>query len=153
MQSISPFLWFDSEAKQAAELYVSLFENSSITAVSAYPDGRDFVVSFVLDGLEYQAMNAGPGHPFSDAFSFYVRANTQERIDELWDALTANGGAPVQCGWLVDRYGLSWQIIPNRLSELLQDPDPARAGRAMTAMMGMQKIVIAELEAAADTPE
>jgi predicted 3-demethylubiquinone-9 3-methyltransferase (glyoxalase superfamily) len=153
METISPFLWFDSEARQAANLYVSLFENSSITAVSTYPDGRDFVVSFVLDGRGFQAMNAGPGHEFSDAISFYVRANTQERIDELWDALTADGGAAVQCGWLVDRYGLSWQIVPDRLSELLEDPDPGRAGRAMSAMMQMEKIVIADLELAADTPE
>jgi predicted 3-demethylubiquinone-9 3-methyltransferase (glyoxalase superfamily) len=153
MQTITPFLWFESEAKQAAELYVSLFENSSITSVSENPDGSAFLVSFVLDGTEFQAMNSPRNNPFSDATSFFVRADTQERIDELWDALTADGGAEVACGWLTDRFGVSWQIVPARLMELLGDPDPGRAGRAMQAMLGMQKIVIADLEAAADTPE
>jgi predicted 3-demethylubiquinone-9 3-methyltransferase (glyoxalase superfamily) len=153
MQTITPFLWFESEAHEAAELYVSLFENSSITSVSKNPDGSAFVVSFVLDGLEFQAMNSPRQNPFSDATSFFVHADTQERIDELWDALTANGGAEVACGWLKDRFGVSWQIVPARLMELLGDPDPDRAGRAMQAMLGMQKIVIADLEAAANRQE
>jgi predicted 3-demethylubiquinone-9 3-methyltransferase (glyoxalase superfamily) len=153
MQTISPFLWFESEAHQAAELYVSLFENSSITSVSENPDGSAFVVNFVLDGVEFQAMNSPRSNPFSDAISFFVHADTQERIDELWDALTAEGGEAVACGWLKDRFGLSWQIVPARLMELLGDPDAGRAGRAMQAMLGMQKIIIAELEAAADRPE
>ena len=153
MQTITPFLWFETEAQQAAELYVSLFENSRITSISENADGSAFVVSFVLDGLEFQAMNSPRNNPFSDATSLFVHADTQERIDDLWDALTANGGAPVACGWLTDQFGVSWQIVPARLMELLGDPDPGRAGRAMQAMLGMQKIVIADLEAAADTPE
>ncbi|GAB2460217.1 putative 3-demethylubiquinone-9 3-methyltransferase (glyoxalase superfamily) [Conyzicola lurida] len=154
MSSISPFLWFDKDAYEAAELYVSLFPDSRILNVGRYPDGSPgepgsvMSVSFVLDGLEVQALNAGPQFPFTEAFSFFVQADTQEKIDRYWDALIADGGAPSQCGWLKDRFGLSWQIVPPRLGELLGDPDPERAGRVMQAMLGMQKIVIADLEAA-----
>jgi predicted 3-demethylubiquinone-9 3-methyltransferase (glyoxalase superfamily) len=154
MSSISPFLWFDTDAYEAAELYVSLFPDSRILNVGRYPEGSPgepgsvMSVSFVLDGLEVQALNAGPQFPFTEAFSFFVQADTQEKIDHYWDALIADGGAPSQCGWLKDRFGLSWQIVPPRLGELLGDPDPERAARVMRAMLGMQKIVIAELEAA-----
>jgi predicted 3-demethylubiquinone-9 3-methyltransferase (glyoxalase superfamily) len=153
MSSISPFLWFDSQAEEAAEFYVSLFPNSRVTSVQRYPEGAPFpagtamAVSFVLDGVQFQALNAGPQYQFTEAISLYVDAPTQERIDELWSKLTADGGEPGQCGWLKDRYGLSWQIIPPRLSELLADPEHGQA--VMQTMFGMQKLVIAELEAAA----
>ncbi len=156
MQKISPFLWFDDQAEHAAEFYVSLFPNSSITSVSRYPEGgpapagQAMGVSFVLDGLEVQAMNAGPQFPFTEAISFFIRAETQEEIDELWERLIDGGGEPGRCGWLKDRFGLSWQVVPPVLGELLSDPDPERAGRTMQAMMTMDKIDIAALRAAHD---
>ena len=149
MSTITPFLWYDSEAEQAAEFYVSLFENSSINEVSRSFDGTAFVVNFTLDGSRFQAMNAGKGHPFSDAVSFHIQADTQERIDELWDALTADGGAPSQCGWLIDRWGLSWQLVPSRLGELMSSTEPGVAQRVTAELMAMGKIDIAQLEAAA----
>lgn len=149
MSTITPFLWYNSEAEQAAEFYVSLFENSSIDNVDRSPDGTAFVVSFTLDGSRFEAMNAGPGHPFSDAVSFHIKADTQERINELWDALTADGGAPSQCGWLLDRWGLSWQVVPSRLGELMSSREPGVAQRVTAALMTMGKIEIAQLEAAA----
>jgi predicted 3-demethylubiquinone-9 3-methyltransferase (glyoxalase superfamily) len=156
MHSISPFLWFDTHAREAAEFYVSIFPNSSIDSVVPYPDGsssgavRIMSVSFTLDGMQFDAMNAGPEFPFTEAISFFVHADTQDRIDYYWDALLANGGEESQCGWLKDQFGLSWQVVPARLGELLSDQDPGRSSRAMRAMMGMRKIVIADLEAAAD---
>jgi predicted 3-demethylubiquinone-9 3-methyltransferase (glyoxalase superfamily) len=156
MQTVSPFLWFDHEAEEAATFYVSLFERSEIVEIARYPEGGPMpagtamTVDFVLDGVEFQALNAGPGHPFTDAISFFIRAETQERIDELWDALTADGGEPGPCGWLKDRWGLSWQVAPPMLIELIHDPDQAKAGRVMQAMMQMGKIDIAGLRAAAD---
>ena len=149
MQTISPFLWFDSEAEQAAELYVGLFENSAIDAITRLPDGGAFLVSFTLDGVQFHGMNGGPSHAFTEAVSFSIIAPTQERIDELWDALIADGGEAGQCGWLKDRFGLSWQVVPPRLNELLAGEDAEASGRVMQAMMGMQKFVIADLEAAA----
>ena len=154
MSLISPFLWFDSQAEEAAEFYVSLFPDSRITHVARYPEGGPapagsaMSVSFVLDGLEIQALNAGPAFPFTEAISFFVQAKTQEEIDRYWDALIADGGEAGQCGWLKDRWGLSWQIVPPVLGELLGGPDPERAGRVMQAMMAMKKLVIAELEVA-----
>jgi predicted 3-demethylubiquinone-9 3-methyltransferase (glyoxalase superfamily) len=150
MQKISPFLWFDTQAQEAAEFYVSLFDDSKVTDVSHYPDGRTLGVSFVLNGLEYQAMNAGPQFPFTEAISFFVRAETQEEIDDLWERLTSGGGEPGNCGWLKDKFGLSWQVVPPILGELLSDSDGEKAGRAMQAMLAMHKIDIAELQAAFD---
>ncbi|MBK4347720.1 VOC family protein [Lacisediminihabitans changchengi] len=156
MQKITPFLWFDTEAEHAASFYVSLFPDSSITHVSRYPaggpmpEGHAFVVDFVLDGVHYSAMNAGPQFSFTEAISLYVSAETQDEIDRLWDALLADGGEPSRCGWLKDRWGLSWQVVPPVLGTLLQDPDPGRAARVMEAMMAMTKIDIAELQAAYD---
>lgn len=153
---VTPFLWYDSQAEEAAEFYVSLFPNSRITAVSRYPDGgpmpagQAMVVEFELDGLPVNAMNAGPVFSFTEAFSFSVRADTQEEIDRLWDGLIADGGSPSQCGWLKDRWGLSWQIVPGILMELQNDPDRERAGRAVRCMMGQTKLIIADLVAAAD---
>jgi len=154
MSSISPFLWFDSEAEEAAEFYVSLFPNSRISEVARYPEGSPMPagtamsVTFVLDGIEVQALNGGPEFTFTEAFSFFVQVETQEEIDRYWDALTADGGEESQCGWLKDRWGLSWQIVPKAMGELLGGPDRERAARAMQVMLGMKKLVIAELEAA-----
>ena len=116
------------------------------------PAGHAFGIDFVLDGTEFQALNAGPGHPFTDAISLSTAADTQEEIDRLWNALTSDGGEPSRCGWLKDRWGLSWQIVPSVLGEFLTDPDPERAGRVMQAMMAMDKIDIAGLRAAHDGP-
>jgi len=155
MQTISPFLWFDDQAEEAAEFYVSVFPNSRILGVSRYgegaprPAGTAMSVTFVLDGLELQALNGGPEFHFTEAISFFVKAETQDEIDRLWARLT-EGGEPGRCGWLKDRYGLSWQIVPPVLFELLGDPDPAASSRAMQAMLGMSKLDIAALRAARD---
>jgi len=154
MQRISPFLWFDSQAEEAAELYVSLFPNSQIVSVSRAPEGGPVPggsvmgVSFVLDGLEVQAINGGPAFAFTEAISLYANAETQDEIDRLWAGLLEGGGQESQCGWLKDRFGLSWQIVPPALPKLLADPDPARAQRVMQAMLGMTKLDIAALESA-----
>jgi predicted 3-demethylubiquinone-9 3-methyltransferase (glyoxalase superfamily) len=155
MQKISPFLWFDHEAEEAANFYVSLFEDAKITDISRYPEGSPgpagqvMTVSFQLAGQEFTALNGGPEFTFSEAISFFVHCKDQDEVDRLWAQLT-EGGAPGQCGWLTDRFGLSWQIVPDRLSELLADPDPERAKRAMQAMLQMQKIEIKALEDAAN---
>ena len=155
MQKITPFLWFDDQAEDAARFYVSLFRNSTILDVSRYgegaprPAGTAMMVSFVLDGLEVQALNGGPEFSFTEAISLSVTAQTQDEIDHLWEQLT-DGGEPGQCGWLKDRYGLSWQIVPPVLGELLGGPDPERSSRVMQAMLAMSKIEIAGLRAAYD---
>ena len=156
MAVVTPFLWFTDQAEQAAELYVGLIPRSSITHVQRFeqggpfPEGTAMAVSFTLDGVAFTAFNGGPGHPFTDAFSLQASAGTQEEIDRLWDALVADGGRGVACGWLVDRFGLSWQIVPPALVALLSDPDPERAGRVTQAMLGMVKLDLAALLAAAD---
>jgi predicted 3-demethylubiquinone-9 3-methyltransferase (glyoxalase superfamily) len=164
MQKIATYLWYDKEAEEAASLYVDLFKarpgspegESKVLEVSRYTEagpgepGTAIVVSFELDGQEFIALNGGPQFTFSEAISLFVRCESQEEVDYFWDALTSNGGEESQCGWLKDRFGLSWQIIPNRLMELIGDPDPGRAQRAMQAMLQMQKIDVAELERAAD---
>ena len=156
MQKITPCLWFDTQAEEAAEFYVSVFENSEILNVSRYgegapmPAGTALVANFVIDGVQLQALNGGPGRAFTEALSLSVSTASQEETDRLWDALTSDGGEPSMCGWLTDKYGVSWQIVPSMMSTLLEDPDPARAARAMQAMLTMQKIVIADMQAAAD---
>jgi predicted 3-demethylubiquinone-9 3-methyltransferase (glyoxalase superfamily) len=153
MQKISPFLWFDSQAEEAANYYVSIFKNSRILDVSRYTEGAPYPagtvmgVTFVLDGVEFQALNGGPEFSFTEAISFFVKAETQEEIDDLWDKLTADG-EPGPCGWLKDKYGLSWQIVPLLLGELLGDPDAEKAGAVMRAMMEMGKIDIEGLRGA-----
>ena len=157
MQKISPFLWFNDQAEEAANFYVSIFKNSAILGVSRYgegaprPAGSAMSVKFVLDGLEIQALNGGPEFTFTEAISLFVTAETQDEIDDLWEKLTGGGGEPSRCGWLKDKYGLSWQIVPPVLFELLGDPDPAKAGRVMQAMLGMGKLDIAGLRAAYDS--
>ncbi|SHN39937.1 VOC family protein [Chitinophaga sp. CF418] len=154
MQKITPFLWFDTQAEEAAKLYTSLFKNSSIGKISRYPpgvpgqEGKVMTVEFRLDGQDFIAMNGGPHFSFTPAVSMFIKCETQEEVDRLWDALT-EGGTEDRCGWLKDKFGLSWQVVPNGLQELLQDKDPGRAQRAVTAMMQMQKLDIGVLEEAA----
>ncbi|MBF8189544.1 VOC family protein [Nonomuraea sp. K274] len=154
MQKITTCLWFDDQAEEAAEFYTSLFGDSRIVEVQRHgeggpgPAGTAMMVTFELAGQRFMALNGGPDHNFTEAISLYVDCGSQEEVDELWAKLT-EGGQESECGWLKDRWGLSWQIIPNRLSELLSDPDPARAQRAMQAMLGMRKIDIDAMEAAA----
>jgi predicted 3-demethylubiquinone-9 3-methyltransferase (glyoxalase superfamily) len=154
MQKITPFLWFDDKAEDAANFYVSIFPNSRIIEVARYSDagpapaGSVMTVTFSLDGQELIALNGGPHFKLSHAVSLFVSCETQEEVDVLWEKLLAGGGAPSQCGWLVDRYGLSWQIIPRVLLELTQDKDPARAKRVAEAMFKMIKIDIAALRKA-----
>jgi predicted 3-demethylubiquinone-9 3-methyltransferase (glyoxalase superfamily) len=153
-QKISTCLWFNTEAEEAAKFYVSLFENSRITGLSRYgkgarmPEGIALVVTFELAGTEFMALNGGPVFSFTEASSMVVRCDSQAEIDRLWSALTADGGKAGQCGWLKDRYGLSWQIVSSRVGEMMQDGDPAKTARAMGALMGMAKIDIAKLDAA-----
>ncbi|HEX2042862.1 MAG TPA: VOC family protein [Acidimicrobiales bacterium] len=154
MGRITPCLWFDTEAEEAATFYTSVFPNSRITGVARYgkagprPEGMVMTVNFELDGLEFVGLNGGPEFTFDEAISFQVSCQSQAEVDEYWARLT-DGGEEGPCGWLKDRYGVSWQIIPTRLVELLDDPDPDRSQRAMTAMLGMKKIDVAALELAA----
>ncbi|MEV0093863.1 VOC family protein [Streptomyces sp. NPDC050738] len=157
MQKITTHLWFDDQAEEAARFYTSVFPNSRIVEVNHYgegepgkPGGAVTVVTFELDGQQYLALDGGPMFKFSEAISLYVDCATQEEADELWATLTADGGQESQCGWLKDKFGLSWQIIPKEATDLLSDPDKARAGRAMQAMMGMQKLDVQALRDAAD---
>jgi predicted 3-demethylubiquinone-9 3-methyltransferase (glyoxalase superfamily) len=156
-EKITPFLWFDDQAEQAANFYVSLFDDSEVLDVSRYPEGVPgrtagdaMTVDFRLAGRRFTALNGGPEYRFTEAISLYVRCADQEEVDRLWDRLTDAGGEPGRCGWLKDRFGLSWQVIPDRLGELLGDADPARANAAMQAMLQMQKIEIKALEDAAN---
>jgi len=152
MSKITPYLWFDNQAEEAAAFYVSLFDNSAITGVQRYgeagpgPEGTAMIVNFTLDGREYMALNGGPEFRFNESFSLYVDCRDQAEVDRLWDKLIADGGEAGQCGWLKDRWGLSWQIIPQVLPELLSGPDKERAGRVMQAMFKMRKIDVAALE-------
>ena len=154
MQTITPFLWFDTQGEEAAEFYTRIFPNSRITEVTRYgsagprPAGTVMTVAFELDGHEFVALNGGPEFAFTEAVSFQVLCETQDEVDHYWSKL-GEGGEEGPCGWLKDRYGLSWQITPRRLNELLADPDPDRAQRAMASMLGMRKIDVAELERAA----
>ena len=148
MQKITPFLWFDSQAEEAANFYVSIFKNSKILGVSRSGEaGPAVTVSFELDGLAFTALNGGPHFTFSEAISLYVDCASQEEVDELWAKLTA-GGEESMCGWLKDKYGLSWQIVPRLLLELMQDKDPLKAKRVTEAMLQMRKIDIAKLQQA-----
>lgn len=155
MQKITPYLWFDTEAEEAANFYTTIFNNSRIVDVSRYgqagprPDGMVMTVSFTLDGQEFVALNGGPDHTFNEAISFLVNCETQDEVDRFWNSL-GEGGEEVACGWLKDRYGVSWQIIPAALGELLGDPNPEKSQRAMKAMLGMTKIDIAALKRAAE---
>ncbi|MGH8903797.1 MAG: VOC family protein [Egibacteraceae bacterium] len=154
MQKITPCLWFDGQAEQAAAFYTSIFDKSDILHVARYgkagpgPEGSVMTVRFELDGQEFVAVNGGPEFKFNEAISFQVSCETQDEVDEFWGRLS-EGGEEGPCGWLKDRYGVSWQIVPTRLIELLDDPDPQKSQRAMCAMLEMGKIDIAALEQAA----
>ena len=154
MPKISPFLWFDTQAEEAAEFYVSLFPNSKVTSVTRYPEGGPrpvgmaMTVSFVLDGEAFTALNGGPQYKFDQAVSFVIPTKDQAETDHYYDSLL-EGGTEHACGWVQDRFGLCWQVTPNRLMELLSQPDKAKASRVMGAMMQMMNIDIATLEAAA----
>ncbi|MFZ0799563.1 MAG: VOC family protein [Terriglobales bacterium] len=153
MQKITPFLWFDGQAEEAANFYTSIFKNSKILNIARYgeagpgPKGTVMTVTFQLEGQQFMALNGGPHYSFSPAISFFVNCETQAEVDELWEKLTA-GGSDVQCGWLRDKFGVSWQIIPKTLIELMQDKDPVKSQRVFKAMMGMIKIDIEGLKRA-----
>jgi predicted 3-demethylubiquinone-9 3-methyltransferase (glyoxalase superfamily) len=152
---IKPFLWFDAQAEEAAAFYVSVFPGSRIVNVSRYgdagpgPKGSAMTVSFELDGREFIALNGGPQFRFTEAVSFSVNCKTQEEVDHFWSRLS-EGGQEGRCGWLKDRYGLSWQVIPDALGQLLGDPDPAKSRRVMEAMLTMKKLDVAELRRVRD---
>ena len=155
IHKIKPFLWFDTQAEEAAKFYCSIFKNSKILHVERYPAGSPapagsvMIVSFELEELQFVGLNAGPVFKFTEAISFAVTTETQEETDYLWSRLTVDGGKESDCGWLKDKFGLSWQITPKQLTDLLSDPDKKKAARVMAAMMTMQKINIAALERAA----
>jgi predicted 3-demethylubiquinone-9 3-methyltransferase (glyoxalase superfamily) len=150
MNKITPFLWFDDQAEEAMKLYVSVFKNSKVLSVTPGPNGKAMSVQFELEGQPIMGLNAGPQFKFTEAISLFVGCETQQEIDELWAKLTADGGAPTRCGWLKDKFGLSWQIVPNALMELASDKDPAKSKRVMEAMLQMTKLDIGKLRAAYD---
>lgn len=155
LTKITPCLWFDAEGEEAATFYTSIFKNSRILQVTRYgsagprPEGMVMTVNFELGGQEFLALNGGPEFTFNEAISFQVNCESQEEVDEFWTKLS-DGGEEGPCGWLKDRYGVSWQIVPTVLDELIRDSDPEKSQRAMKAMLGMRKIDIAELRRAAD---
>jgi predicted 3-demethylubiquinone-9 3-methyltransferase (glyoxalase superfamily) len=154
-QKITTFLWFDNNAEEAANFYVSVFNNSRVLKTAPYPEGAPgpkgsvMIVDFELDGQSFTALNGGPHFKFNEAISLLVHCNTQEEIDSYWEKLTADGGQESQCGWLKDKYGLSWQIAPDSLLKVWSEGDSAKAERVMQAMMSMKKLIIKDLEAAA----
>jgi predicted 3-demethylubiquinone-9 3-methyltransferase (glyoxalase superfamily) len=148
MPSITPFLWFDTQAEEAMNFYLSIFKDGKVLNVHR-ADGRVFTVSFEVQGQKIMALNAGPLFKFNEAISLFVSCDTQEEVDELWDKLSA-GGEKSRCGWLKDKYGLWWQIIPTALGKLMSDPDPRKSQAVMQAMLKMNKIVIADLQKAYD---
>jgi predicted 3-demethylubiquinone-9 3-methyltransferase (glyoxalase superfamily) len=151
LQKITPMLWFDGQAEDAARLYVSVFVDGAMGSISRQPDGSPLVVEFTLAGQRFTALNGGPQYKFSPAISFVVDCATQEEVDHYWDLL-GEGGDPEaqQCGWLKDRYGVSWQIVPRQLGEYMSDPDPEKAGRTMQVMLQMKKLDVEALRRAHD---
>src|SRR5690349_3515939 len=155
-QKITPFLWFNNQAEEAAQFYTSIFKNSNILSVSRYgdagpgPKGSAMVVSFQLAGQEFTALNGGPQFKFSEAVSFVVNCENQQEVDEYWSKLTSGGGQESMCGWLKDKFGFSWQIVPANLGKLMGQKDPRRANRVMQALLKMRKLDIATLEQAAE---
>ena len=155
MQKIAPFLWFNNQAEEAAQLYTTVFKESRITSIARYgegaplPAGTAMTLTFELEGQEFFALNGGPMYAFTSAISFLVKCETQAEVDHLWDTLS-EGGEQSMCGWLTDRFGVTWQIVPTVLGELMNDPDPVKAQRVAQAMMQMQKLDIAGLRRAYD---
>lgn len=154
MHKITPFLWFDNKAEEAVNFYMSLFKNSKLVSITRYGDeipgmkGKVLTAVFQLDGQEFMALDGGPMFKFTEAVSMYVDCENQEEVDRLWNKLIADGGEESMCGWLKDKYGLSWQIIPKALGEMMSDKDPAKAGRVMQAMLKMKKIDVKKLKEA-----
>jgi predicted 3-demethylubiquinone-9 3-methyltransferase (glyoxalase superfamily) len=154
MQKITPFLWFESQAEEAANFYISVFKNSKITKTlrcgdaGPGPKGSVLTIGFELDGQPVTAINGGPHYQLNPAFSFVVHCQSQEEVDYYWEKLTADGGKEVQCGWLTDKFGLSWQVVPDKMLEMLEGPDAEKSARAMQAMMQMVKLDINKLQAA-----
>lgn len=159
MQKISPFVWFDNNAEEAMNFYLSIFEDSKVVRIAQMPpggsgpEGHLLLATIQLEGHEINLMNGGPGHPLTDAVSLVVNCNTQEEVDYYWNKLLEDGGKEIACGWLKDKYGLHWQITPIVLLELMSDPDRVKAGRVMQAMMKMVKLDIKAIKAAADKGE
>ncbi len=149
MPTITPFLWFDTQAEEAMNLYVSIFKRSKVVSVNR-AQGKVMSVQFELEGQPFMALNAGPAFTFTEAISFFVGCETQQEIDELWTRLIADGGAPSRCGWLKDKFGLSWQIIPASMGRMLTDKDAAKSGRVMNAMLQMDKLDLKRLQQAYD---
>ena len=156
MQRIMPCLWFDGRAEEAMEFYTSVFKGSKAGKITHYGEagpgkpGSVMTVAFEIEGMEFMGINGGPQFQFSEAVSFMISCKDQEEVDYYWDRLTADGGKEGQCGWLSDRFGLAWQVVPEGMDEVFSDPDPAKAERSMAAMMKMKKLDIAELRAAAE---
>lgn len=149
MQKVTPFLWFDNNLEEAINFYQSVFKNTEVKSINRMvAEGPDFSAVFIIEGQEFKAMNAGPTFKFNEAVSFFVNCADQAEVDYFWEKLTADGGAESRCGWLKDKFGLSWQIIPEALGRLMNDPDPQKAGNVIQAMLKMNKIVVADLEAA-----
>ena len=154
-QKITPFLWFDTQAEEAVQFYLSIFKDAKITATTRYgeegpgPKGSVMTISFTLGGQEFVALNGGPNFKFNEAVSFVVNCDTQDEVDHYWEKLVAGGGRHIECGWLRDKYGLAWQIVPTLFWTLIDDPDPARVQRVMHTMMQMRKMDIAVLQQAA----
>ena len=148
MTSITPFLWFDDNAQDAIQLYSDVFPGTRVLEHAEGPDGKLFSATIEVAGQRISVLNGGPGHPFTDAASLFVSCADQAEVDRYWDSLTADGGAPGRCGWLTDRFGLSWQIVPEAMGRLLSDPDREKAQRVMQAMLQMSKIEVADLDAA-----
>jgi len=156
MQKITPYLWFDGQAEEAANYYTAIFDSSRVVDIQRFgeagpgQEGAVMAVTFELEGQQFVGLNGGPEFKFTEAISFHVSCRTQDEVDALWEKLSADGGQPGPCGWLKDKYGLSWQIVPTALQELLSDPDAERAGRVMKAMLSMSKIEIQGLRDAYD---
>jgi len=156
MSKIAPCLWFNGEAEEAANYYVSLFPDGAITSISHYgpgmpfPEGTALMVEFSLAGQRFQALNGGPQYQFNPAVSLSIDCVDQTEVDRLWAALLEGGGGEVACGWIMDRYGVSWQVVPHGMGDIIRDPDPKRADRAMQALMKMKKLDLAAMRAAAD---
>jgi predicted 3-demethylubiquinone-9 3-methyltransferase (glyoxalase superfamily) len=156
MQKITPFLWFDDQAEEAAKFYASVFKNSKVGKITRYgeaaekaagrPAGSVMTVEFELEGQKFTALNGGPVFKFNESISFVVNCDTQEEVDYFWEKLTAGGGQESECGWLKDKFGLSWQVVPRALIDMLQDKDPKKSERVMKAMLQMQKLDIKTLE-------
>ena len=147
MPTITPFLWFDTQAEEAMTFYATIFRRSKVISVNR-AQGKVMSVQFELEGQAFMALNAGPHFKFNESISFFVACETQQEIDELWTRLTADGGAPSRCGWLKDKFGLSWQIVPSALGQMLGDTDAARSARVMNAMVTMDKLDLAQLRRA-----